>query len=983
MARRPRLRGTVPLMTLALSGSWVADAQPAPQRIELSVPAGPAPDSLAALAKEAKCNILFLDGVAEDVPTNPVSGASTPADALSKMLAGTPLTFTVVNEHTITVRRREQPPDSSDSSGSSTRPAANHGARPSTHPIDTGGSPVEQVDVNGIRRRLGDFVPQPSLEKIVVNKDQVAQTGAITLPEALRSLTQILNGGATEGNIQTGREAATNGNHATGLNVRGLGPAATLVLFDGHRTVKGGTDAMYTEFDMFPQMGLEKVELQADGPPLMYGADAIGGVVNIVMNRQFLGQATEFQSNGLSSNARREYRLGHMQGWQWGGTHFEFALELSQQDALAASKRSQYSNDLTRFGGSDFRTPYSQPGTILAGSQMYKIPSGQDGTALTPSSFSPNTANLTDQLAGTDVFPRQQRWNSYLELDRSLADGVIASAESLCSYRQAKDNAGAYTAAITVDQRSPFYVNPAGGTEPITVFYKFAHEFGSTIERAGVTNCGLTLALDAKAFSGWNFSGSVGYGTERQRQTTGDLVDFPSLESALTQPRATAFNPLGDGTGTTSDTINTFRSSSHFSSRNDQWDINAAADHRLLSLLSRDLTLTLGAEYRRETLATRSQDFKSAPETSSNLGRNVSSAFGQLTIPMTDRATFQASGRFDHYSDFGSVFSPEYTLKVVPTRSIWITGTWARLFRPPNISQLVESHDLSQLSTLPDARSSTGSTLALIDSGGNSQLKQELSRNWAVNIEFRPPTLPTLRANLNYFHVNSENRIEDPSFQPNVLNNPEFTSMVNRNPTAAYRQAICSNGQFAGSASSCLSAPIGAIIDLRTRNTAILTTSGFDLGTSYAWPSAWGQLEAGLRGTYVFDFSAAQTADSPKLQLRNTPNNPVDLRLRPMLQWSMPRLTTMVAVNYWNHYRDTASTPNRDVASWTTVDMQVSYKVSDAHGSLLDGTEISLTATNLLDRDPPFVNDQLGVGYDLVNGDLRGRVVGIVLRKHW
>jgi iron complex outermembrane recepter protein len=841
----------------------------------------------------------------------------------------------------------------------------------------------QQVDVHGIRTPVEDYAPQPSMRKIVVSRQQIDQGGAVTLPDALGTLTQIVLGGLAEGNIQNGREAVTNGDHASGVNIRGLGPSATLILLNGRRTVKGGTDAMYTEADMFPIEGLQSVELLPDGPPLRYGGDAIGGVLNIVMNRQFIGSSTDFQSNGLDRDARREYRLGHIQGWKWGDTHFEFAMELRQQDALPADKRDQYTNNLTRFGGSDFRTPYSQPGTILAGSHTYTIAANPAAADLTPASFLPDTENLTDQLEGSDVFPRQRRWNTYIDLGRDFGNGVTASATSLCSYRQVVANAGTYTAAITVDQTSAFFVNPTGGTDPVTVLYRFGRELGASIEKARVLTCDSTLEADARNFRGWHLNGSLGYGVETQKLTIDGLVDFTALQTALTGPRETAFNPFGDGSNADRDTVNSFRSSSESSTRTGQWDLNLLADRSLIALPAGDVNLGLGVEYRKELLTSVTLTSKSAPRSATDLARNVYSTFGELKIPIVGRNSFAASGRFDHYSDFGSVLSPEFVLTLAPTQAISIRGNWAKLFRPPNISQLVESNNFTQILTLPDTQSPLGTSTVLIDSGKNSHLKQERSTNWGVDIEFKPTALPNFHSNLNYFHIVSKDRIADLPFQFDVLDNPEYQSTVNRNPTGGQREAICSHGVFAGSPTACLSSPIGAIVDLRTVNTATLTTSGLDLNAAYTWPLAWGELEANLSGTYIFDFSAAATVDSPKLQLRNTPNNPIDLRVRPAVQWKLPRLTAMLAVNYSNHYRDIVSIPNQNIASWTTIDMQVSYKVDVPNASWLDHTEISLTATNILDRDPPFVNNELGVGYDLLNGNLRGRTIGFTLRKKW
>jgi hypothetical protein len=63
--------------------------------------------------------------------------------------------------------------------------------------------------------------------------------------------------------------------------------------------------------------------------------------------------------------------------------------------------------------------------------------------------------------------------------------------------------------------------------------------------------------------------------------------------------------------------------------------------------------------------------------------------------------------------------------------------------------------------------------------------------------------------------------------------------------------------------------------------------------------------------------------------------------------------------------------------------MQASYTVDAPSASWLDGTELLLTATNIVDHDPPFVNNELGVGYDLLNGSLSGRAIGFTLRKKW
>jgi len=337
--RHTKAARAVPLLILALTGSYVTRAGTIAQHVEITIPAERAADSISTLAKLTELNIVVTGRLAGDVITNALQGSFTAPDAVAQIIAGTPLTFAIPNERTITIWScAEFSCVTSDYIGLNGQHKA-EGVSSSHRLATPKETPEEQVDVRATRTPVESYAPQPSMRKIVVSKQQIDQSGAPTLPDALATLTQIVSGGVTEGNIQNGREAATNGNHATGINIRGLGPAATLVLINGHRTVKGGTDAMYTESDMFPLEGLQSVELLLDGPPLQYGGDAIGGVLNVVMNRQFTGHSTDFQNNGLDSGARREYRLGHIEGWKWGGTHFEIAIVTDRHKGAGDDRR--------------------------------------------------------------------------------------------------------------------------------------------------------------------------------------------------------------------------------------------------------------------------------------------------------------------------------------------------------------------------------------------------------------------------------------------------------------------------------------------------------------------------------------------------------------------------------------------------------------------------------------------------------------------
>src|SRR6185312_7573224 len=104
---------------------------------------------------------------------------------------------------------------------------------------------------------------------------------------------------------------------------------------------------------------------------------------------------------------------------------------------------------------------------------------------------------------------------------------------------------------------------------------------------------------------------------------------------------------------------------------------------------------------------------------------------------------------------------------------------------------------------------------------------------------------------LTYFDTYYSNRIDFAELPFNVLNQPEFAWVVNRNFTAAERAAICSQTAFESIASSCLDAAIGALIDNRLRNIEYLETRGIDLLAKYGIATSVGRFDWGLNGTYL------------------------------------------------------------------------------------------------------------------------------------
>jgi hypothetical protein len=146
--------------------------------------------------------------------------------------------------------------------------------------------------------------------------------------------------------------------------------------------------------------------------------------------------------------------------------------------------------------------------------------------------------------------------------------------------------------------------------------------------------------------------------------------------------------------------------------------------------------------------------------------------------------------------------------------------------------------------------------------------------------------------------------------------------------------------------------PIAVIIDGRFRNLASLKTRGVDVVLDYFLSTARGKVSASLNGTYTIDQRRQITPTAPVFDLVNTVGNSPSLRLVGNLSWSLRGWTVQSTVNYTGTYRDPGSVPALKVDSWTTVDVNIGYRVDGGSGSHAN-TQFNLGINNALDQHPP------------------------------
>lgn len=145
--------------------------------------------------------------------------------------------------------------------------------------------PIARVEVTGSNIRRAEAETASSV--ITVNRADIERSGKSTVSELLQTLA-VDNQGSVPTTFGNGFAAG-----ASGISLRGLGTASTLVLLNGRRMAPYGLaddgQKVFTDLNVIPTDAVDRIEILKDGASAIYGSDAIAGVVNIILRRNFTG----------------------------------------------------------------------------------------------------------------------------------------------------------------------------------------------------------------------------------------------------------------------------------------------------------------------------------------------------------------------------------------------------------------------------------------------------------------------------------------------------------------------------------------------------------------------------------------------------------------------------------------------------------------------------------------------------------------------
>ncbi len=834
---------------------------------------------------------------------------------------------------------------------------------------------LEEIVVTGSRLRGGNAA-QPAA---VFDEVRIEELGASTVPDLLKFLPQqpyVHGEDYTFGGAQF-------------VELRGLGVDTTLVLINGRRAQVTAANAAFNAFDLntIPVSAVERVEVLSDAASAVYGADAVGGVVNLILKRD-LDRVEADVRYGAAEGGAEERRASLSGGVATDRFSAGLVLDYFDREFLLGAERERWQDqDYRRYGGTDARSANANPGNVTSrtsanlpglSSTRAAVPVGSTGIGLTPADFEATAGqrNLESRTRYQSIMPQSERKSALGTLEARFTDSFSGFVEALYVDKQNMTQfSPAALSSARVPASNPF--NPFG----VDVTSNFLIT-GLPPQNTIVESESLRLVGGVRGeIDRWDWEVSYLDGEEEASSWSRNATDPVRVANALaSSDPSQALNPFMDGPGGSQALLNSLLAMpviSRYESDAQQW--TGFVRGTLWTLPAGPMEVVIGGEHRNERILFNSGIFVEAD-------RSVTAAFAEVRVPLVDAAmsvpmveglSVSVAARHDDYSDFGTTFNPQVTVSWLPVSSVVVRATYGESFRPPSLFELYSPRRIFAGSSAIDPR--RGGQTATFDqiSGGNPQLDPITAESWSAGVSWSPEAVPGFELGATYWNVAMDDRVRVFSSQLVLTNEALF-------PERVVREAPTPADTAAGWAGVIVS------VDSSRINFGTLTTSGVDLTASASIETGLGDFRPALSATWIDEYEAGGAPGTPaveRIDVASTEGTITQWRGLASLGWRHGAWGASLSARYIPAYDDATftgtSTGMRVDEQWL-IDAQVSLDFREGEFSpWLEGFALQLGVSNLFDEPPPFAEVGSPFGYDSSQGDLRQRFGYLNLSKRF
>jgi len=861
--------------------------------------------------------------------------------------------------------------------------AASFSALPAAAQAEDDVAVQEKVTVTGSRIKRVDIEgPSPIT---VISRDDIDASGDISVADVLRGTTFNSFGSFKSSSGSSAQSQST-------VSLRGLGPTKTLVLIDGRRVAGAPTfgAGSAANLNTVPLAAVERIEVLRDGASAIYGSDAIGGVVNVILRKDYEGVHLSATEGRPTQDGGDEHSYSVVGGVSSGKGNITFGFNAEKREMIFNRDRDFSAVGLTQAGAPGTYFAYAPAGlagnaaTVSLGTfpdarcpaNLNTDPDFPNSVSTGPNDVSGNVClyNYASSAANEAVNDTKSLFvNTNYEITettQAFARGTFSTGDSFGRYAPTPIT----SPLLTMQADNPnnptigrsFTVDGQTFTGPVPISFLYRTVPGGPrdtfIEDTLIDYvAGLSGTVDWLGGSDWELAAQ--YSNQRSQSVSPGLMIVPFLQGSLDSH---SWDPFGINTPPNDPAQAQIEQAASVDGTFDAATKLVAFDGQLsfdaFQMPAGPAAVAVGFNYADIEFEQEYDAQQNAGAVAGSAGgqdvtgaRAVKSLFAEIEIPIFATFTANVAGRYDDYNDFGTTFTPKIGLAFRPLDSLLIRGSWGEGFRAPSMTQLYSSPsqsfdnaiDTTRCAASPQGNPATGRLQGGIDPdtlppthpclsqqyenrrGGNTNLDAETSTTWSTGVVFNP--LDDLTLSLDYYNIELEDQIGLPILQV-VLDN-EFrgidTNLVTRG-----------TGNI-------------PIVGLLNSNISKVETDGLDFELSYAFAAgAAGDFRTQLLWTHVLDFKQ-DNADGLGLREPQGTFDPDD-RANLMVAWSRGDFGASVVGTYISESDNPACGPCT-LDSWTTWDLSLSYATP------WQGT-ISIGARNLFDEDPP-TNQELGNPY--------------------
>jgi iron complex outermembrane receptor protein len=850
---------------------------------------------------------------------------------------------------------------------------------------------ADQADIVVTGSQIRGVAPVGSAV-IALGRAEIETSGATTIDRIIKEIPQNFDLGVSE-NSRGQSGGSGNITYGNSVNLRGIGPYATLVIIDGHRVVNNSRSI---DPSVLPSLGVERVEVVADGASAIYGSDAVAGVVNLIPRRSLDG-AEAFARMSISKGGDfSEKAFGVAVGKRFSRGQIMFAYEHVERSNLSGDDRSFFVSDQRPFGGPDGRTTRCAPGNIRIGSTLYAIPA-TGVTQATAGALVAGTSNRCELLAGQDLSPEQSydSFNSTGTFD--VTDWLSVFYDGFYSKRSFYRR-GSYISLSnsTVPQTNAFFVRPAGFTGTSYGVDLLLTQLPSGDTSGFAKSWQITPGIRIKLPHDFQFEALVGRGETNDFSGAYTGANTAAINAALASgDPAAALDIYGLGRTNPAILANLANQIFLAPTNGDLWTYAARINGSLFELPGGSVKIAAGYEKLDFHVALGSaRGGPTTPIVFRDFSRKVDSFYAELYVPLFgpsnavggfQRLEINAAVRRDKYSDVGSTTNPKIGVNWTPVEGLKLRGSYGTSFRAPTIPEIYGNSN--NLFVQNYSNPAGGTIVGVALSGQNLDLKPETASTWSVGADL--DVVKGLHLGATYWSVDYNSQVIANLSNLTILGSEAQyagTGIILRGAEAAARVAAlnASGVAFVGVPPT----PVTLFVDGRGQNLGKSLTRGFDLAIDWRTRlSNEDSLSFNATGTYITSYKVAVTPTAPLLDRRNVIFNPLKFKARASLTWDHGPFTARATLTHVNSYINNIPTVAETVGSFNPVDLAVTWRIGEPGGKgfMGGGMSLSFEVRNVFDKAPPYVNiapnGNGSGGYDATTSDPTGRLFAVSLRK--